>query len=362
MPQNAMLEVELFDVWGIDFIGPFPSYFGKHYISVAVDYVSKWVEVVALPMDDAKVVISFLKNYIFARFGVPRALISDEGTHFLNKLMENMLRKDNAKHKIATPYHPQTSGQVEVSNRKIKQILEKTVNASRKDWSIKLEDALWAYITTFKNPHRLKLFPGKLRSRWSGPFVIHKVFLHGAIELRNSANGDTFKVNGQKVKSNLQGQEGRMIEKVYIVLYKGKENTSINTKVQNAPEEDFDRKAATYRNVEIYVTADPDTKEGYNAEHFATREQIACDHADASKVEEEEPQEQFVPPPPEPVQQEAGSSSWPAYQWTWVQTELGDLRTEQTRKGIEQALQGEMLDKMSLMMRQLVLHFPPPPP
>jgi hypothetical protein len=131
---------------------PFPPSFRKQYILVAVDYVSKWVEAVALPTNDAKVVINFLKNCIFARFGVPRALISDEGTHFLNKLMENLLRKYNVKHRIATPYHPQTSGQVEVSNQQIKQILEKIVSASRKDWSIKLDDALWAYRTTFKTP------------------------------------------------------------------------------------------------------------------------------------------------------------------------------------------------------------------
>lgn len=152
MPQNAMLEVELFDVWGIDFMGTFPLSFGKNYILVAVDYVSKWVEVVALPTNDSKVVVTFLKNNIFSRFGVPIAFISDEGTHFLNKLMENLLKRNNVKHKTATPYHPQTSVQVEVSNRQIKQILEKSVCASRKDWALKLEDALWAYRTTFKMP------------------------------------------------------------------------------------------------------------------------------------------------------------------------------------------------------------------
>lgn len=133
MPQNAMLEVELFDVWRIDFMGLFPPSFRKHYILIAVDYVSKWVEVVPLPTSDAKVVVNFLKNYIFSRFGVPRALISDEGTHLLNKLMKNLLRKYNMNHKITTPYHPQASGQVEVSNRQIKQILEKIVSASQKD-------------------------------------------------------------------------------------------------------------------------------------------------------------------------------------------------------------------------------------
>lgn len=125
MPRNAMLEVELFYMRGIEFMGPFPPSFGKNYILVAVDYVSKWVEAVALPTNDSRVILTFRKNNIFSRFGVPRAHISDEGTHFLNKLMENMLKKYNVKHKIATPYHPQTSGHVEVPNMKIKKILEK---------------------------------------------------------------------------------------------------------------------------------------------------------------------------------------------------------------------------------------------
>lgn len=106
MHRNAMLEVELFDVYGIDFIGEFPPSFGKNYILVVVDYVSKWVEVVALPTNDAKVIVNFLRTNIFSRFGVPRELISDEGTHFLNRIIENLLIKYNMKHKITTPYHP----------------------------------------------------------------------------------------------------------------------------------------------------------------------------------------------------------------------------------------------------------------
>lgn len=112
--------------------------------------MSKWVEIMALPINYARVVVKFMRTNIFARIGVPRALISDEGTHFLNLLMEKLLRKYNVKHKISMPYHPQKNGHVEVSNRQIKQILETIVSAFIKDWETKLDDALWAYITTFK--------------------------------------------------------------------------------------------------------------------------------------------------------------------------------------------------------------------
>ena len=105
-------------------MGPFPSSHGNKYIIVAVDYVSKWVEAIASLYNDAKIVIKFLKK-IFTTFGTPRAIISDGGSHFKNKSLEALLAKYSVHHKVATPYHPQTSGQVEVSNKELKQILEK---------------------------------------------------------------------------------------------------------------------------------------------------------------------------------------------------------------------------------------------
>nr|GFB77465.1 reverse transcriptase domain-containing protein [Tanacetum cinerariifolium] len=126
MPQKSIQVCEISDVWGIDFMGPFPSSRGNKYILVAVDYLSKWVEAKALPTNDARVVCKFLKN-LFARFGTPRAIISDQGTHFCNDQFAKVMLKFSVTYRLATPYHSQTSGQVEVSNRGLKQILERTV-------------------------------------------------------------------------------------------------------------------------------------------------------------------------------------------------------------------------------------------
>jgi len=110
MPLQNIMEVEIFDFWGIDFVGPLPSLYGNIYILVAIDYMSKWVEAIAIPKNDARVVIKFLKKNIFSRFGVPRALISDRGTHFCNAQLKKVVEHYNVRHKVATPYHPQTNG------------------------------------------------------------------------------------------------------------------------------------------------------------------------------------------------------------------------------------------------------------
>nr|GEX29043.1 reverse transcriptase domain-containing protein [Tanacetum cinerariifolium] len=105
MPQNAIQVCEIFDVWGIAFMGPFPSSRGNKYILIAVDYFSKWVEAKALPTNDARVVVKFLKS-LFTQFGTPGAIISDRGTYFCNDQFAKVMTKYGVPQRLATTYHP----------------------------------------------------------------------------------------------------------------------------------------------------------------------------------------------------------------------------------------------------------------
>ncbi|GJV54611.1 reverse transcriptase domain-containing protein [Tanacetum coccineum] len=255
---------------------------------LAVDYLSKWVKAKTLPTNDARVVVKFLKS-LFSRFGTPRAIISDRETHFCNDKFDKVMSKYGVTHRLSTAYHPQTSGQVEVTNRGLKRILERAVGENRASWSDKLDDALWAFRTAYKTPigctpynivygkachlpvelehkaywalkhanfdlktagdhrklqlnelselrdqayensliykektkklhdskiknrifnvgdhvllfnSRLKIFSGKLKSRWSGPFTITEVYPYGTAKLSH-ADGSNFKVNCHRLK------------------------------------------------------------------------------------------------------------------------------------------------------------------
>ncbi|XP_071708623.1 uncharacterized protein [Rutidosis leptorrhynchoides] len=151
MPRQNIQVCEIFDVWGIDFMRPFPSSKKNQYIIVAIDYVSKWAEAKALPTNDSRVVVDFLKK-LFCQFGFPKALISDHGTHFTNQLLERVLKRYGVNNHFSTAYHPQTSGQVKNTNRGLKRILERTVKYNPKLWSQNLDDALWAIRTAYKTP------------------------------------------------------------------------------------------------------------------------------------------------------------------------------------------------------------------
>nr|GEV30226.1 reverse transcriptase domain-containing protein [Tanacetum cinerariifolium] len=277
-------------VFDADFMRPFPSSRGNRYMLVAVDYLSKWVEANALPTNDAHVVVKFLKS-LFTLFETPRAIISDRKTHFCNDKFAKVMSKYGVTHRLATAYHPQTSGQVKVSNHGLKRILKRTVGENRASWSEKLEDALWAFRTAYKTPigctpyklvygksyhlpielehkaywalkhanfdlkttgdhrklqlnelrdqayknsliykektkklhdskiknrifnvgdrvllfnSRLKIFSKKLKTRWSGPFTVTRVFPYGTIEL-SQPDGQNFKVNGHHVKHYFGG-------------------------------------------------------------------------------------------------------------------------------------------------------------
>ncbi|KAJ9536179.1 hypothetical protein OSB04_un000639 [Centaurea solstitialis] len=227
MPQQSISVNEVFDVWGIDFMGPFPDSRGNKYILVAVDYVSKWAEAKASPTNDAKVVVDFV-NSLVCRYGCPKAIISDRGTHFANYLLEKTLKRYGVHHRFSTAYHPQANGQAENTNRALKRILEKTVDNNPKIWSQKLEDALWAYRTAYKTPigstpyrmlygkacHlpfefeykalwalkkvHLDDIARKLKSRWIGPYVILKAYPSGYVDLMTEKG--SFKVNGHRLK------------------------------------------------------------------------------------------------------------------------------------------------------------------
>ncbi|GKD78662.1 reverse transcriptase domain-containing protein [Tanacetum coccineum] len=182
-------------------MGPFSKSHKFEYILVTIDYVSKWAEAEALPTKDARVVVNFLKKF-FSRFGISKALISDRRTHFCNRQMEKILKKYGVHHRIATTYHPQTSGQVENTNRALKRILKKTVKDNPSVWSRKLDDALKEFkardkVLLYNSKYKFKAL--KLRPKWCGPFIVKHGYPYGYVELYDKHKG-SFIVNGHRVK------------------------------------------------------------------------------------------------------------------------------------------------------------------
>ena len=111
IPLNNIQEIEFFDVWGIDFMGPFPHSFRTLYILLAVDYVSKWGEDISIEKNDVKIVVQFIHRNILTRFGAPYCIISNEGSHFYNRVFASLLGKYNVRHAKSLPYHPQSNAQ-----------------------------------------------------------------------------------------------------------------------------------------------------------------------------------------------------------------------------------------------------------
>ncbi|KAK4394021.1 Retrovirus-related Pol polyprotein from transposon opus [Sesamum angolense] len=210
MPQTPILIVEIFDVWGIDFMGPFPSSCGFSYILLAVDYVSKWVEAKATRTDDSAAVIGFVKSHIFNRFGVPRAIISDQGSHFCNRAVGTLFKKYGIHHRVATAYHPQTNGQAEVSNREVKSILEKmgcppTVWFLERHVTPKIEHkAYWAVQKCNFDMGKAEV-ERKLQLQELEELRLDAYENSRILEIKSFDTGKTFKVNGHRLKPFLMG-------------------------------------------------------------------------------------------------------------------------------------------------------------
>ena len=98
MLLQGILVVQIFDVWGIDFMRPFPSSFGNLYILIAVDYVSKWVEAITCSRNDANTDVGFIQRNILSKFGAPGIIISDEGSHFANKVFAKLMSSYGIRH------------------------------------------------------------------------------------------------------------------------------------------------------------------------------------------------------------------------------------------------------------------------
>nr|GEY83077.1 reverse transcriptase domain-containing protein [Tanacetum cinerariifolium] len=178
---------KIFDVWGIDFMGPFSSSQGNKYILMAVNYLSKWVEVKALPTNDARVVYKFLKSF-FARFGTPRTIISDHEMYFCNDQFAKVMLKKVQLNEL-NELHDQANENSLIYKEKTKRLH----NLKIKDRVSNIGDRVLLFNS------RLKIFSGKLKTRWSGPFTIIHVFPYGTVEL-SQIDGLNFKVNGHRLK------------------------------------------------------------------------------------------------------------------------------------------------------------------
>jgi hypothetical protein len=131
---------------------PFPNSEGCEYILVVVDYVSKWIEALPCQVVDAMHSKKMFHEVTLLRYGVPRIVISDGESHFIDQTFRKALSEARVDHRIATPYHPQTSGQVELSNKQIKNILQMTMNQMGRSWRSMLSEAMWAYRMAYKMP------------------------------------------------------------------------------------------------------------------------------------------------------------------------------------------------------------------
>jgi transposase InsO family protein len=148
---SQLLSVGPFTKWGIDFTTCHPaSARGHHYIIVAVDYFTKWVKAMSTFNNDRETVSLFIFNQIVARFGIPKEIVTDHGSHFQNKMMSELTSNLGFKQEHSSPYYPQANGQVEAVNKSLKNILQRTINSPKSNWNLMLYSMLWDYRTSVK--------------------------------------------------------------------------------------------------------------------------------------------------------------------------------------------------------------------
>jgi transposase InsO family protein len=139
--------------WAIDFVGPINPP-GKHtrarYIITATEYLTRWAEARVVKDCSATTVACFIFDDIITRFGCPKILMSDQGTHFINKIVEASIEKFAVHHQKSMPYHPQENGTVEEFNKILETSLMKLCSVNKDDWDLRVPTVLWTYRTTCK--------------------------------------------------------------------------------------------------------------------------------------------------------------------------------------------------------------------
>jgi hypothetical protein len=160
VPLKSTPPLGPFQRWGLDFVGPIrpATCQGYKYILVATDYTTKWVEAKPLRNNTALVTATFIYDNIITRFGCPLEIVSDQGTHFVNSIIEDLMEKHIIKHRTSTVYYPQGNGQAESTNKTLINMLRRFIHANQADWDDCLPAALWAYRVATKTAMQLSPF------------------------------------------------------------------------------------------------------------------------------------------------------------------------------------------------------------
>ena len=154
MPLISINPSLTFEIWSINFIGPFPvptKRIGVRYIITTVEYVTKWAEVAQVDTCSNEIAAKFIYGNIITRFGYPINLINDQGSHFINKTIKTLTDQFQIDHQHSTTYHPQSNGAIEAFNKTLTKGLTKICNTDKYDWDEKIPAVLWAYRTAYKH-------------------------------------------------------------------------------------------------------------------------------------------------------------------------------------------------------------------